>query len=84
MISIDYAFMNDDKNKKDDDDKGMPILIIRDHETKIKFARVVPNTGMDPYAIHILNKDLEQLVYNRISMKSDQTHSIQALTQAVT
>ena len=42
IVSIDYAFMNDDKDKRDDGDKGMPIIVLKDKETKISRARVVP------------------------------------------
>ena len=75
--------MNDDRDKKDESEKGMPILIIKDHETKVKFARVVPRTGTDPYAINRLKKDIEQFGYNQIIIKSDQDNSIKALKQAV-
>ena len=30
IISMDYAFMNDDKDKNEDKDKGMPILMMKD------------------------------------------------------
>ena len=72
MISIDYAFMNDDKDKKAEKDKGMPILVIKNHETKVKFPRVVPRKGQDAYAINRLNKDIEQFGYNNIILNNDQ------------
>ena len=62
-MSIDYAFMNDCQDKKKEEEKGMPIRIIKDHETKMRFARVVPKKGADAYAITRRNKDLEQLGY---------------------
>ena len=61
----------------------MPILAINDHETKVQFARVVPNKGTDPYAINRLNKDIEQFGYNHAIINSDQDNRIKALNQAV-
>ena len=72
VINIDYAFMNDDRDKKDDQDKRMPIIVIKDDETNIKLARVVPNTGVDPYAVDRIKKDIEQLEYKNKIFKSDQ------------
>ena len=51
IISIDYAFMHDDRDKKEDSERGMPIIVMKDDDTKIKFARVVPKKGVDPYAV---------------------------------
>ena len=71
-MNIDYAFMSDDKDKKDDGEKGMPIIVIKDDETTIKFARVVPKKGVDPYAVDIIKKDIDQMGYKQIILKSDQ------------
>ena len=64
--------MNDDKDNNDDQHKGMPILIIKGHEAKIKLARVVPKKGADPYAINRLNQDIEQFGYNKVILHNDQ------------
>ena len=56
IVSIDYAFMNDDKDKGEDKDKGMPIIVLTYRETKIKRARVVPRTGVEPYAVYRIKK----------------------------
>ena len=56
IVSIDYGFMNDDKDKNEDADKGMPIVITQDKETKIKPARLVPNKGADAYAVDRIKK----------------------------
>ena len=66
VINIDYAFMNDDKDKHEDKDKGMPIIVIQDDETKLKLARVVPKKGIYPYAVDRSNKDIEQMRYKNI------------------
>ena len=51
--------MNGCGDKKEDDEQGMPILVISDHATKMKFAKAVPKKGMDPYAITRLKKILD-------------------------
>ena len=51
IISIDYAYMHDDKDKKEDNDKGMSIIVWKDKDLKIKRARVVPKKGVDTYAV---------------------------------
>ena len=64
--------MNDDYDKKDDRDKGMPIIVIKDDDTKMKLARVVPKKGVDPYVVDRIKKDIEQMGYKHIIFKSDQ------------
>ena len=83
VISIDYAFMNDEKDNKDDKDKGMPIEAINYNSSNMKRAGVVPKKGVGPYAVDRTTRDIEQLVYKTIILKSDQEHSIQTFKQAV-
>ena len=75
--------MNDDKDKKEEQEKGMPIIVIKDSESKMKLARVVPKKGVDPYAVDRIKKDIDQLGYKTIIFKSDQENSIKALKQAI-
>ena len=65
IINIDYAFMNDDRDKKDDQDKGMPIIVMKDDETTLNIARVVPKKGVDPYAADRIKKDIEQFGHRK-------------------
>ena len=83
VISIDYAFMSDDKDKRDDSEKGMPIIVLVDKEPNIRGARVVPKKGVDTYAVDRIKKDLGQLGHRKIISKSDQENSSKALKQAV-
>ena len=53
--------MDDSSERKDEAEKGMPILVIKDSETNIKLARVVPKKGVDPYAVDRIKRDLDQL-----------------------
>ena len=48
--------MNDDADKKDDQEQGMPIIVTKDSESNIKLARVVPKKGVDPYAVDRIKK----------------------------
>ena len=41
IVSTDYGYMNDDKDKGEDKEKGMPIIVMQDKESGIKRARVV-------------------------------------------
>ena len=75
---------HDDNDKHEDKEKGMPIIVMKYDETKMKLARVVPKKGVDPYAVDRIKKDIEQMGYKNIIFKSDQEHSIKALKQAVT
>jgi len=52
---------------------------MKDKETSMKFARVVPKKGSDPYAIHAVKQIIENLGYSKIVFKSDQEPSIVAL-----
>ena len=81
-VSIDYAFVDDSKDKRDEE-KGMPIIIMKDTETGMKFARVVPKKGVEPYAVSRVAADIKNLGYRKIIFKSDQEPSIVALKQAV-
>ena len=39
IISTNYGFMNDDTDKREDKEKGMPIIVLHDKETGIKIKR---------------------------------------------
>ena len=56
VVSIDYMFMSD--NQEQEEERGMPILVMKDRDTKMIKARVVPRKGGDSYAIQRLVKDL--------------------------
>ena len=43
VVSIDYTFMHD--KQKEGEEKGMPILVMKDRKTKVIRARVVPQKG---------------------------------------
>ena len=49
VVSVDYMFMSDKQDQEEE--KGMPIMVIKDRKLKIIRARVVPNKGSNAYAI---------------------------------
>ena len=55
-VSIDYVFMHASHER--DDERGLPILVAKDDETKVIWVHVVPAKGREPYAIERLRTDL--------------------------
>ena len=85
-VAIDYMFMHESQDIREE--KGMPILVARDlidggHGTGMIFARVVPNKGVQPYAVKNLAADIALLGHPEIVLKSDGEPSIVALKEAV-
>ena len=81
VVSIDYTFMHD--RQKEGEEKGMPILVMKDRKTKVIRARVVPQKGKHWYAIKILSGMLDSLGYKKVMFKSDQEPAIMSLKEAV-
>ena len=66
----------------------MPILVAKDLTdssagTGMIFARVVPNKGVQPYAVKNLSADIKLLGHPELVLKSDGEPSIVALKEAV-
>ena len=93
MVSMDYMFMtskhkgNKDEVKDEDcadqDEKGLPILVISDHETGMTFASVVQKKGAHPYSVLRVCNDLALLAHPKLILKTDGEPAIQALKEAV-
>ena len=81
VISVDYMFMAD--KQKEEEEKGMPILVAKDRRSKVIRARVVPEKGKRWYAIKILGGVVGSLGYRRIILKSDQEPAIKSLKEGV-
>ena len=81
-ISMDYMFLTG-RGEEDEDDSGMPTIVLRDSETRIIRARLVPAKGAHAYAIKRIAKDLRLLGYNRYILKSDGEAAIVRLKEAV-
>ena len=68
IVSVDYAFMHDNQGEKEE--KGMPIMVIKDRRTRIMRARVVPQKGGHSYGIKVLSGVIESLGHSKIILKS--------------
>ena len=52
VVIVDCMFMGD--NQKEHEEKGMPILVVKDRKKKVIRARVVPQKGKHWYSVKIL------------------------------
>ena len=80
VVSMEYMFLSDKQDKGEE--KGMPILVTKDHKTRMVFARVVPRKGADTYAIKRARQDLHLLGHKRMILRTDPEASILALVNA--
>ena len=81
VVSINYMYMTD--NQKEGEEKGMPIIVLKDRKTRVIRARLVPRKGVNGYAVKVVSGILESLGHSKIILKSDQEPSILALKDAV-
>ena len=80
IVSIDYMYM---EMKGEETERGMPILVMRDSESKWISSTVVPHKGRRGYAIKRLKKDLEALGHRKMKLRSDQEPAILVLKEQV-
>ncbi len=57
VISVDYAYMHPEAQGEDEEEKGMPIWVAKDSRSKMLFSRVVPQKGLDEYAVGAPKED---------------------------
>jgi len=76
-VSIDYMFMADKQNKGEE--KGMPILVMKDRATGLVWARVVPAKGVCPYAVKKLARQIDLMGHKKIVFKSDGEAAIKSV-----
>ena len=62
-----------------DENKVLPMLGIKERQSKMKFAHLVSQKGLDEYAITQTVEDIESLGLRRFVFKSDQEPPIVAL-----
>ena len=84
-LALDYTFMHETQHKHEE--KGMPILVIKDLRqettgTGMIFAHVVPQKGVQPFAVKTLAGAIAQLGHQEIVLKSDGEPAITALKEA--
>ena len=65
-----------------DEEKGMPTIVMKDDKTMV-MAKVVPNKGVQEYAVEVTRRFMEQLEYSKAIMKSDNAPAILGLKEAV-
>jgi len=65
VVSIDYMCMHD--NQAEGEERGMPIMVIKDRRTKIIRARVLPQKGNHAYGIKVLSGVIESLGHSKSS-----------------
>jgi hypothetical protein len=80
-VAIDNMYMREKQEKEEEN--GMPTLVVRDSETKMTWAHVVPAKGRDGYAIERLRRDVALLGHKKIAFKRDGEKAIVALKEAV-
>jgi len=81
IVSVDYMLMHDSQGEGEE--KGMPIMVIKDRKTRTIRARVVPQKGNHWYGIKILSGVIESLGHSKIILKSDQEPALLSLKDAV-
>jgi glutaredoxin len=93
IVSIDYAYVNEDGEKRkerkerekrgeegvDGESRGMPMIVIHDSMSKYVASEIVPEKGLNEYAVRRLAQIINRFGYRRIIIKSDQEPSIVAL-----
>ena len=77
-----------EEGQEGSDQVGLPILVMNDMlkargGTGHVFARVVPNKGVNEYAVQAVAQQVAQLGHKELIMKSDGEPAIQALKAAV-
>ena len=81
MVGIDYMYAHSEQKKEEE--KGLPIVVLKDERTKMITAKVVPSKRVGAYAVYSLRNAQEQLGRRRIILRSDSEASILALKEAV-
>ena len=61
------------------DKSNLPILVIKDKQSKTIAASFVPAKGTDPFAVKFFSNFLQRMGHRKILNKSDHEHSILAL-----
>ena len=74
-VSLDYAFMTEE-DRPTEEEKGTPVIIGIDRESKVLKANAVPSKGVNPYAVKITSTNLDNLGYKRLNLKTDQEPAI--------
>ncbi len=74
---MDYTYTHNEQEK--DEERGMPIVVLKGEKAKAITAKVAPSKGEDAHAVESVRKAVEQLGRRRIILKSDKEPAILAL-----
>ncbi len=55
-----------------EEEKGMPIIVVKDNETKVLMAKVVPSKAVNEYTVEVVRRFVEQFGYNRGDLEERQ------------
>ena len=79
-VSIDYSFLGQD------DQKVMPVALVRDHASKTTFSHVVPHKGIEAgaYPARQVAFSISQLGHKKLVFKSDNEPAMLALKAEAT
>ena len=81
-VVMDYFFMGRD-GSEEEERRNVPILAVRDRDTRYTFAHVVPSKGADEHTVEQVVRDLKRLGHRQLALKSDQEPAILALKEEV-
>ena len=70
---MDYFFMGQEEHKV------LPMLGVKERQSKMKFAHLVEEKGPNEYAIEAVNEDVESSGVKRFIFKSDQEPAISSI-----
>jgi hypothetical protein len=76
VIGIEHTHMHSEQEREEE--KGMPIAVMKDEKIKMITAKVVPSRGVDACAVESVRKAVEQVGHRRIVLKSDNEPAILA------
>ena len=79
VVGIDYMFFV--KEGENEEENGMPTIVIKDSKSKVSWARVLKRKGVEVYSVKVLSKFLSLMGYKRIIMRSDNEPAILALKE---
>ena len=75
--------MTSEGDGEDEDQLGMPILVMHDRQSGKVNSNVVPSKGVNPYAVMRCVQNIKLLGYYKLLFKSDQEPAIVAFREAV-
>ena len=83
VVSMDFAF-----TKRVDQEKTSPVLVLRDHKTRMTFCHPVPgkSTVNEPYSAYTVDavvNDLQMMDRKKCILKSDQEPAMKGLQEMV-